>query len=69
MALLKASFCEEDFLQDENLRSMIGGRRLCTVPFLKALLLEKLDFSGVVLVVLIQLLKEIGHFSGTFLIL
>jgi hypothetical protein len=38
-------FESEDFLQGENLRSMIGRRqRLCTVPFLEASLLEKLDF-------------------------
>jgi hypothetical protein len=35
----------EDFLHGKNLRSMIGQRwRLCTVSFLKASLLEKLDF-------------------------
>jgi hypothetical protein len=36
----------EDFLRGENLRSMIGRRRrLCTVSFLEASLLEKLDFG------------------------
>ena len=35
-------FENSDFLQGENLRSSIGRRqRLCIVPFLKALLLEK----------------------------
>jgi hypothetical protein len=35
----------ENFLQCENLRSMIGQRRcLCAVSFLEASLLEKLDF-------------------------
>jgi hypothetical protein len=35
----------EDFLEDENLSSMIEQRRrLCTVFFLEASLLEKLDF-------------------------
>jgi hypothetical protein len=35
----------EDFLQGENLRSMIGRRRrLCVVSFMEASLLEKLDF-------------------------
>jgi hypothetical protein len=38
-------FASEDFLQGENLWSMIGQRRrLCTISFLKASLLEKLDF-------------------------
>jgi hypothetical protein len=33
------------FFQGENVRSMIGRRRrLCTVSFLEASLLEKLDF-------------------------
>jgi hypothetical protein len=36
----------EDFLQGENLRSIIGRRhRLCTVSLLEASLLEKLDFG------------------------
>jgi hypothetical protein len=35
----------EDFLQGENLRSMIGQRRrLCVVSFLEASLLEKMNF-------------------------
>jgi hypothetical protein len=39
------AFVSDDFLQGENLRSMIGRRRrLCTVSFLEASLLEKLDF-------------------------
>jgi hypothetical protein len=39
-------FMSEDFLQDENLRSMIGQRRrLCTIFFLEASLLEKLNFG------------------------
>jgi hypothetical protein len=34
-----------DVLQGENLRSVIGRRRcVCTVSFLKALLLKKLEF-------------------------
>jgi hypothetical protein len=34
-----------DFLQGENIRSVIGRRRcVCTVSFLKALLLKKLEF-------------------------
>jgi hypothetical protein len=45
MALLKTLFERNDFLQDENLRSMIGQRqRLCIVFFLEASLLEKLNF-------------------------
>jgi hypothetical protein len=45
MVLLKALFWSEDFLRDENLRSMIERRwRLCTIFFLKASLMEKLDF-------------------------
>jgi hypothetical protein len=39
-------FVSKDFLQDENLKSMIGQRqRLRTVFFLDALLLEKLNFG------------------------
>jgi hypothetical protein len=35
----------EDFLQGENLRSLIGRRRrLCTVLFLKTSFLKKLEF-------------------------
>jgi hypothetical protein len=45
----------EDFLQGENLRSMIGRRRrLCTDYFLETSLLEKLEFwccHGVVIAV------------------
>jgi hypothetical protein len=47
---------------------LISGqrRRLCTVPFLKTSLLEKMD-SRAVLVVFGPLLQEINHCSGTFL--
>jgi hypothetical protein len=45
LTLLKALFCDEDFLQDENLRSTIRRRRrLWIISFLKASLSEKLDF-------------------------
>jgi hypothetical protein len=37
-------FMSEDFLQGENLKSMIGRWRLCTVSFFEAMFLEKLDF-------------------------
>jgi hypothetical protein len=45
MAWLKHCFDSGDYLQDENLRSLIGRRRrLCTVPFLEASFLESLEF-------------------------
>jgi hypothetical protein len=51
----------EDFLQGEDLRSMIERRRrLCTVSFLKASLLESWT-SGVVLAVLVLLLQGLNH--------
>ena len=60
-------FASEDFLQGENLWSLIGQRRrLCIVAFLKALLLEWRT-SGVVLVVSVSLLWGIVLCSGTFL--
>jgi hypothetical protein len=36
----------EDFLQDENLRSLMDRRlqHLCTIPLLEALLLKELNF-------------------------
>jgi hypothetical protein len=38
-------YMSEDFIQGENLKSIIGRRwRLCTISFLEATLLEKLDF-------------------------
>jgi hypothetical protein len=38
-------FESEDFLEGENLRSLIGRRWcLCSVPFLEASLLEKMNF-------------------------
>jgi hypothetical protein len=38
-------FVGEDFLQGENLRSVIGQqRRLCNVSFFEASVLEKLEF-------------------------
>jgi hypothetical protein len=38
-------FESEDFLQGENLRSMIRRRqRLCIIPFLEVSFLEKMDF-------------------------
>jgi hypothetical protein len=57
MSLSRYCFESEVFLQGENLRSMIGRRqRLCTVTFLEASLLEKLNFwcylGGVTIVVL-----------------
>jgi hypothetical protein len=55
MSLLKALFESEDFLKSENLRSLIRRRWcLCSVPFLEASLLEKLNFyfGGVRAVVL-----------------
>jgi hypothetical protein len=40
-------FPSKDFMQGENLRSMIERRwRLCTVFFLGTSLLEKLDFGS-----------------------
>jgi hypothetical protein len=59
-------FESEDFLQGENLWSMIGRWRWsCPVSFLEALLLEKLDLSDV-LVVLVLLLQGIDHSSRIF---
>jgi hypothetical protein len=53
----KEFFNGVDFLQDENLWSMVGKRwRLCIISFLKASVLEKLDFVDVVLVVFVLLL-------------
>jgi hypothetical protein len=35
-----------NYLQGENLRSLVGRRRrLCTLPFLKASILESLEFK------------------------
>jgi hypothetical protein len=57
-----------DYLQGENLRSLIGRQRhLCVVPFLKASLLKSLEFrTGVVLMVVVLLLLglEPGFFLG-----
>jgi hypothetical protein len=54
-------FVSEDFLQGEDLRSMIGRRRrLCTLFFLEASLLESWT-SGVVLAVLVLLLQGLNH--------
>jgi hypothetical protein len=61
MILFKAFFMSEDFLQDENLRSMIERRQCLYTPFfLKMSLLEKLT-PNVVLVVLVLQLQGINH--------
>jgi hypothetical protein len=68
MILFKAFFMSEDFLQDENLRSMIERWQCLYTPFfLKMSLLEKLT-PNVVLVVLVLQLQGINHWSGTFLL-
>jgi hypothetical protein len=55
-------FVSKDFLHGENLRSMIGRRRcLWLFPYWRSWT------SGVVLVVVVLLLQEIDHCSGTFL--
>jgi hypothetical protein len=54
-------FVSEDVLQGEDLRSMIGRRRrLCTVSFLEASLLEGWT-SGAVLAVLVLLFQGLNH--------
>jgi hypothetical protein len=56
-----------DFLQGENLRSTIGRRRrFCTV-FSWSRRFWRSWTSGAVLVVLVLLLQEIDHYSGTSL--
>jgi hypothetical protein len=69
-------FENRDDLQGENLRSLIGRqRRLCTVPFLEASLLESLEFTcclglfkkKVVLVVVLLLQQGLEYHSGTFI--